>query len=52
MRVHVDPTGRNQETGCVDLAAGGAELAADVYDALALDCEIAGKTRRTGAICA
>jgi hypothetical protein len=50
MCVHVDPAGRDQEAGGVDLAAGGTLRAADTRNLLACDRHVAGEGRRAGAI--
>ena len=50
MRVHVDPAGRDQKPGRVDLAPAGTELAADRGDPLAGDRHVAGEGRLAGAV--
>jgi hypothetical protein len=50
MRVHVDPAGRHQEAGSINLAPSRTELAADFGDALARDRHVAIKCRLPGPI--
>src|SRR5215475_2521488 len=50
MRVHVDPAGRHQQPGGVDLAPSGTLLASDSRDTLSRDCHVAGKCCAAGTI--
>src|SRR4029453_13526449 len=50
MGVHVAPAGRDDESRRVDLALSCAGLALDLRDAIAIDREVAGPRRRTGAV--
>ena len=50
MRVHVDPAGRDQKAGGVDLAPGRALFAADCDDAVARNRYVAGEGRLAGAV--
>src|SRR6185312_17123492 len=47
---HVDPAGRHQQAGCIDLAPSRAKFAADLDEALARDRQIAGERRLAGTI--